>query len=87
METVLWDCDFCPASCQDVLKEAKNHRAEFLGSLFAFVLSQGSELCQHRVQEEKSNTDFSVWAGQIGLCGCGDRIVQNTLVCSWIPPL
>lgn len=44
-ETELWDCDFCPASCLDVPKEAKKYRAEFLGTHFAFGLGQGSELC------------------------------------------
>lgn len=60
METALWDCDFCPASCQDVPKEAEKYRPEFLGTHFAFALNQSSELCLHRLQREKSSTDFSV---------------------------
>lgn len=45
LETALWGCDFCPASCLEVPREAKKYRAEFLGTYFAFGLVQGSELC------------------------------------------
>lgn len=70
METALWDCDFCPASCQDVPKEAEKYRPEFLGTHFTFGLNQSSELCLHRLQEEKSSTDFSVRAAEWDRLGC-----------------
>lgn len=76
----LWGCDFCPASCLEVPREAKKYRAEFLGTYFAFGLAQGSELCIG-CRRKKSGTDFSVpcRAGQVWVWG-------QSLVCSWIPP-